>query len=242
MGARPTRVKSPQIPRKWLCLELPLTDYREAWDFQHSLLDARKNKILDTDIVLVLEHPPVFTLGRRGGLDHLMVSQAFLEESGIEVVPVERGGDITFHGPGQLVVYPIVNLKEARLRLVDYVFYLEEVMIRTAAEWGIPAERNPMNRGVWVGNRKLGSIGIAVRRGICYHGFAFNANLSLRPFGWIQPCGLHGISMTSLAAELSQEVGMHRVRQAAKRHMEKIFGVELAETTLRDLQGLLPGP
>jgi len=167
-----------------------------------------------------------------------MVSQAFLEESGIEVVPVERGGDITFHGPGQLVVYPIVNLKEARLRLVDYVFYLEEVMIRTAEEWGIHAERNAMNRGVWVGNRKLGSIGIAVRRGICYHGFAFNADLSLRPFGWIQPCGLHGISMTSLEEELSQEVGMDRVRQAAKGHLEKVFGVELAETTLEDLQGV----
>lgn len=238
MGARPTRVRSPQISRKWLCLELPLTNYREAWDLQHILLDARKEKILDTDIVLVLEHPPVFTLGRRGGLDHLMVSDAFLEESGIEVVPVERGGDITYHGPGQLVVYPIVKLKEARLRLVDYVYYLEEVMIRTAAEWGVNAERNPVNRGVWVGSRKLGSLGIAVRRGISYHGFAFNANPSLRPFSWIQPCGLHGVSMTSLSEELSQEISMDRVRGAAKGHMEKVFGVELAQITPGDLPGM----
>jgi lipoate-protein ligase B len=220
-------------------LELPPTDYREAWDLQRNLLDARKNKILDTDIVLILEHPPVFTLGRRGGLENLMVSRTVIEKSGIHVIQVERGGNITFHGPGQLVVYPIISLKGARLKLVDYVSLLEEVMIRTAAEWGVHAERNPINRGVWVGSRKLGSIGIAVRKGICFHGLAFNANLSLRPFAWIQPCGLQDISMTSLRHELSQEVSMDRVREAAKRHIKGVFGVELVMTDIAELQNVL---
>ena len=192
--------------------------------------------IIVKDIVLLLEHPRVFTLGRRGGLENLTVSGDFLEKAGVPVIHVERGGDITFHGPGQVVMYPILDLRDARLGVVDYVELLEEVMIRTASDWGIEAGRNPLNRGVWVGNNKLGSIGIAIRKGISFHGMAFNVNLSLEPFGWINPCGLQNIGITSMERELARKLSMDKVREAVKRHVETIFSVKLVKTELEKLK------
>lgn len=220
----------------WLCLELPATEYREAWDMQLRILDARKKRIISTDIILLLEHLPVFTLGRRGGLKNLIVSENFLKNQGIPIVHVERGGDITFHGPGQIVAYPIISLKEARLKVVEYVERLEEIMIRTVAAWGIKAERNLVHRGIWVGNNKLGSLGIAVRRGISFHGFALNVSLSLEPFDWINPCGIQGIGITSIACEISENVCLNQVRNILKQNIEAVFGVVLASTSLPELQ------
>ena len=214
-------------------------EYREAWDLQHSLVVARKDVVVDRDIVLFLEHLPVFTLGRRGVLDGLMVSESFLEKEGIPVIHVERGGDITFHGPGQLVVYPIIDLKALGLGVADYVTALEEVMIRTAADFEVKAERNPINRGVWVANNKLGSIGVAVRRGVAYHGLALNVNTSLTPFSWIHPCGLSDIGMTSLVRELSREVSMSQVRACARHNVEFVFGVQLVMKRLTELKALM---
>jgi len=225
-----------RLDKRWFCVNLPATGYREAWNLQGQLVTARKDKIIDTNVVLLLEHPPVFTLGRRGGLNNLTVSADFLEKAGIPVIQVERGGDITFHGPGQLVMYPVIDLNVARLRVIDYVENLEEVMIRAALDWGIKAERNPINRGVWVGNKKLGSIGVAIRRGICFHGMAFNVNLSLKPFGWINPCGLQDTGTTSMERELSCKVSMNQVRETVKRHLEAVFGVELVITNLKKLK------
>jgi len=224
---------------RWLSVDLPLVGYREAWDLQSDLVAARKDGMIATDVILLLEHPPVFTLGRRGGLDDLTVSMDFLEKAGIPVIQVERGGNITFHGPGQLVMYPIVDLRRARLKVVDYVQNLEEVMIRTAADWGIQAERNPINRGVWVGNRKLGSIGIAIRRGICFHGAAFNVNPLLRPFGWINPYGLQDTRVTSMEQELSDKVSANQVRDILKHHVEMVFGVDLVQMSPSELQSIL---
>jgi len=222
--------------KKWLLTELPVVDYGEARDLQLKLVAERKTGVIDTDIVLLLEHPPVFTLGRRGGIENLTVSREFLEKEGVSVIQVERGGDITFHGPGQIVAYPILNLNEIRLSVTDYVECLEEVMIRTAADWGVTAERNPINRGVWVGLKKLGSIGIAVRKGISFHGMALNANLSLTPFSWINPCGLEGVAVTSLERELEQKVSMEQVRRRVKHHIERVFGVVLVMTGLAELR------
>ena len=217
---------------QWLLIELPATEYTRAWDLQNNLVEARKDGVIDKDIILLLEHPPVFTLGRRGGLKNLTVSEDFLEKAGIPVIHVERGGDITFHGPGQIVMYPIIDLRAARLGVIDYVGLLEEVMIRTASDWGIEAERNPRNRGVWVGNNKLGSIGIAIRKGISFHGMAFNVNLSLEPFGWINPCGLQNIGITSMERELSRTVNIEKVREAVKRHVQTVFSIELVMSEL----------
>jgi lipoate-protein ligase B len=123
--------------------------------------------------------------------------------------------------------------------VTEFVERLEEVMIRTAAQWGVPARRDPRNRGVWVGNSKLGSIGIAVRRGITFHGFAFNVNVSLEPFTWINPCGLKGIGVTSLELELSRSLPLSDVRAAVKSSVESVFGVELAPADWPALQHLL---
>jgi lipoate-protein ligase B len=227
------------LEKRWLCIDIPAMGYGEAWNLQGRLVAARKDKTIDTDVILFLEHPPVFTLGNRGGLNNLTVSESFLEKAGIPVIQVERGGDITFHGPGQLVVYPIIDLRGARLTVVDYIENLEQVMIRAAADWGINAVRHPMNRGVWVGNNKLGSVGIAIRRGIAFHGMALNVNLSLRPFGWINPCGLQDTRMTSMERELSRKVLMNQVRQRVKYHLKAVFGVDLVMTGLWELQGHL---
>ena len=227
------------LEKRWLCIDVPAMGYGEAWNLQGRLVAARKDKTIDTDVILFLEHPPVFTLGNRGGLNNLTVSESFLEKAGIPVIQVERGGDITFHGPGQLVVYPIIDLRGARLTVVDYIENLEQVMIRAVADWGINAVRHPMNRGVWVGNNKLGSIGIAIRRGIAFHGMALNVNLSLRPFGWINPCGLQDTRMTSMEQELSRKVLMNQVRQSVKYHLKAVFGVDIVMTGLWELQGHL---
>ena len=230
------------LDNKWLCIELPSIEYMEAWKLQTDLVAARKDKIIDTNVILLLEHPPVFTLGRRGGLNNLTVSEDSLEKAGIPVIQVERGGNITFHEPGQLVMYPIFDLKFSGLRVVEYVENLEEVMIRSALDWGIKAERNPINRGIWVGNNKLGSVGIAIRRGICFHGIAFNVNCSLKPSGWINPCGLQGVGMTSMEREVSHKVSMNEVRDSVKRHVQAVFGVELVMTSLLELQEVLQKP
>lgn len=214
--------------RNWLCADLPLVGYEQARDLQVCIVAARKSGLFSSDILLLLEHEPVFTLGRRGGRDNLKVSETFLRQAGMTVVHVERGGDITFHGPGQLVGYPIIDLRAAGVSVTGYVECLEEVMIRTAAHFGVRAGRDPRNRGVWVGNSKLGSIGIAIRRGIAFHGFAFNVNLVMEPFSWINPCGLHGVGMTSLARELDGAVPMEEVREKMKGNIEDVFQVELS--------------
>ncbi|UCE33388.1 MAG: lipoyl(octanoyl) transferase LipB [Deltaproteobacteria bacterium] len=222
--------------RQCYSVDLPTVEYQEAWDLQRSLVAARKNGIMPRDIVLFLEHQPVFTLGRRGGLDNLAVPLDFLEKEGIPIIHVERGGDITFHGPGQLVVYPIIDLRAAGLGVADYVTALEEVMIRTAADFQVRAERNRKNRGVWVGNNKLGSIGVAIRRGVSFHGLALNVTTSLAPFSWIHPCGLSDIGMASLGHELSREVSMDQVRASARHNLESVFAVHLVIKSLAELK------
>jgi lipoate-protein ligase B len=218
---------SPAAPRVCYGVDLPQIDYRDAWGLQAGLVTARREGSLERDLFIFLEHPPVFTLGRRGGRENLVVPEALLEKSGIPVVQVERGGNITYHGPGQLVVYPIIDLQAAGLGVTDYVSALETVMIRLAADFGVSAQRDARNRGVWVGNNKLGSIGIAVRRGVSFHGLAFNANLALAPFGWINPCGLKDVGMTTLTCERGTPVSMTAVRQAAWRQIEAVFEVRL---------------
>lgn len=220
---------------KWLCVQIASMDYAEALDLQRRLVAARISGDLDKDIVLILEHPPVFTLGRRGGLENLKVPESFLKQSGIPVVQVERGGTITYHGPGQLVVYPIVRLRDLKMRVADYVERLEEIMIRTAADLGVQVERNAQNRGVWVKNRKLGSIGVAIRRGVSFHGLALNVDPSLTPFEWVHPCGLQGIRMTSIAKERACTVSMTQAREVLTRRIEDVFGVKLMMTDIENL-------
>ncbi|MGD2187916.1 MAG: lipoyl(octanoyl) transferase LipB [Desulfobacterales bacterium] len=223
----------------WLSIDFDRLDYRAAWKLQGSLIVARKERILQNDIVLFLEHPPVFTLGRRGGRECILVSEEFLEKAGVQVIQVERGGNITFHGPGQLVVYPIVDLQTAKIKVVDFVNGLEEVMLRTAANWGIAAERNTANRGIWVGPHKMGSIGIAVRRGISFHGLALNVHTDLTPFSWIQPCGLQNVAMTTMQNETVHPFSMQQVRAVLKKQFETVFGIKFVQREMVDFAPIL---
>ena len=224
-------------------LDFPLLEYRRAWDLQTRVLDARVNGLLQKDLILCLEHPPVFTLGRRGGLENLKVPQPFLESRGIEVIHVERGGDITYHGPGQLIIYPIVDLRSAGYKVVDFVHDLEEIMIRILSDWGIQGERNSLNRGVWIDRTKIGSLGIAVRQGISFHGLALNVSTALEPFGWVNPCGLAGVMVTSMKNFLGKEISMDEVRRQARIHVEQVLGIRLVSIGLNETLNLIsPSP
>ena len=221
------------------CLELSLTEYRAALDLQRNIALARQSGVIEKDVVLILEHPPVFTLGRRAGTENLKVSSSFLERKKIPVISVDRGGNITFHGPGQLVVYPIIDLTKAGLKVIDYVTGLEEIMLRTVSGWKIPAERNSANRGIWVAGRKLGSVGISVKRGISLHGCSLNVNLSLNPFKWINPCGLQNVGVTSMEAEFSQKISMSQVREVLAHHFESVFGFDLVRIDYKKMNHLI---
>jgi len=228
--------------RPCLLVDLPPMPYTEALALQHRLVAGRIDGRLDSDVVLMLEHAPVFTLGRRGGLEDLIVPRDRLTKAGIVVAAAERGGLITYHGPGQLVVYPILDLKTLGVGVRELVTALEQIMIDTAADFGIVADRDARNRGVWVGEKKLGSIGLAVRHGVSFHGLALNVDLDLTPFSWIHPCGLAGVAMTSLAAQGGIGVSMNTARRRLARHFASVLGCPLTLTALDTLKDLKTGP
>lgn len=181
--------------------DLGIRDYVPVLDLQTT---AREEMIQDPglgDRVFFVQHPAVYTLGKRGGRENLVVPERFLAEKGIEIVQTARGGNITFHGPGQAVLYPVINLERARIGVADFVHGLEEIMMRTALQFGVEARRDPQNHGLWVGKKKIGSVGISIKKGICIHGLALNVCPDLTPFTWINPCGLQNLSMTSLEQE-----------------------------------------
>ena len=154
-------------------------------------------------------------------------------------MPIERGGDITYHGPGQLVAYVIFDLRAAKLSVTDLVDGMEAVMVATAAHWGIEASGNTTYRGAWVGMRKLGSVGITIRRGVSFHGLALNVATDLEPFGWINPCGIQGCSMTSIAQLTEHEVSMTEARDQLKRQIVSIFGLSVQPIELKDVEAAL---
>ncbi len=226
--------------QSWSIVDLGRVPYEEAWALQTRLVEARADGSLPHEVILMLEHPPVFTLGKRGGRDNLLVPEEQLRRSGIALVQVERGGNITYHGPGQLVLYPIVHLPGLGIGVVDLVDRLEEVMIRTCAGWGVRAERNPLNRGAWVGLKKIGAIGIAVRRGVSFHGMALNVDPDLTPFAWIQPCGLQGVGVTSIAAEAAAPVDLAQVKREIRSHIEAVFQTGVAAVGRQELLRFRP--
>lgn len=181
--------------------DLGLRDYEQVLDIQTTARDALIRNSDLRDRVLFVQHPAVYTLGKRGGRENLVVSEQFLAERGIEIVQTARGGNITFHGPGQAVLYPIINLERARIGVADFVHGLEEIMMRTAFKFGVEAGRDPKNHGLWVGNKKIGSVGISIKKGVSIHGLALNVCPDLTPFTWINPCGLQNVAMTSLEQE-----------------------------------------
>lgn len=212
-------------------LDLPQTGYQQALDLQLAVVNAKTEGRLVADVIICVEHPRVFTLGRRGGRENLCVSDGFLDKQGVSVVPTDRGGNITYHGPGQLVVYPIINLHRRKLKVVEFVSGLEKAMIRTAGDWRIVAGTDPANRGVWLDGEKLGSVGITIRRGVSFHGLALNVNTDMTPFSWINPCGLNQVRMTSFERYLGHPVSMDKARQSMAAHLSGILDLKLAKLT-----------
>jgi lipoate-protein ligase B len=204
--------------RVWHAGRVP---YRQALVWQEHLLAGRLPDAPDD--LLLLEHPPVVTLGRGANRDHLLWSPAQLTSRGIELVATARGGDVTYHGPGQLVGYPLIDLNRCGRDLHLFLRRLEEVLIRTLAGFGLRAERCPGHTGVWIGRKKIASIGIAVRQWVTWHGFALNVAAQGEGFAAIVPCGLAGIEMTSVCDELGREVPLNEVAAPLIEHFATVF-------------------
>jgi lipoyl(octanoyl) transferase len=205
--------------------------YAEVLELQRDLRRRRIEGELDEDVLLLVEHPPVITLGRGTRASSLPIAPAELERRGVEVFEVERGGDVTFHGPGQLVGYPIVDLRGHRQDLHWYLRSLEDVLIQALGGLDIEAGRNPGLTGVWTAGRKIASIGIHVKQWVTLHGFALNVTTDLDPFDLIVPCGIRQVVMTSVAAELlrtDSEPLMTEVRGRVVGSFRDVFGPSVA--------------
>ena len=190
-----------------LVLDLGLRDYAEALSFQRDLAAARLAGRIAQDVLVLVEHPPVITLGRSSKAAHLLASPEALAARGVALHEVERGGDVTFHGPGQLVGYPIVDLTGHKQDLHWYLRQVEEVLIRAVAPFGIVAERIAGKTGIWTNGRKLASIGVHARQWVTWHGFALNVTTDLSYFDLMVPCGIADVEMTSVAAEMERRAG-----------------------------------
>ncbi len=211
--------------------DLGLVPYREAWELQKSIqadVITDKNREDTEEHLLLVEHPPVFTLGRHGHAENMLVSEDALAAKGIEFVRIERGGDITFHGPGQLVAYPIIDLQRHHLGVKDYVNMLEEAVIRTIAHYGITGERVEGATGVWIdkglpGERKICAIGVKCTRFVTMHGLALNINTVLHYFGAINPCGFIDKGVTSVRQETGKEADMQEAKELFAAHFRELL-------------------
>jgi lipoyl(octanoyl) transferase len=220
--------------KQGLQVDLGLIAYPEAYALQRRIVAARKADAIE-DVFLVCEHPHVITQGRNGKREHLLVSEHVLRQKGVEFYESSRGGDLTYHGPGQIVGYPIFNLSAIRRDVVWYVRMLEETMIRATAEFGIAATRLRGKTGIWVAHgrteEKLGAIGVHISRWVTSHGFAYNVSTDLRFFDLIVPCGIADRKATSLEKLLGHSVEESEVAARLAKYLGELFGLELRETS-----------
>jgi len=237
-------------------------DYKEAWDYQESLLNenTRKKSLVfsresvvssqDSELrtqnselstqhyLLFVEHPPVYTLGKSGNIENVLMSEEQLEENGIQFFRTNRGGDITFHGDQQIVGYPILDLEKFYTDIGKYLRNLEEVIIQTMADYGLKGERSTGETGVWLDpdipgrERKICAMGVRTSRWITMHGFAFNVNTDLSYFNNIIPCGIQNKQVTSLEKELGKKIDFEEAKERVKENFEKVFEVELVRYEL----------
>ena len=239
--------------QKVLFRDLGTMDYQAAWDYQEELLAKNveikslkwrnevdeHNVAIETDAqtthhLLLVEHPPVYTLGKSGKIEHVLISDEERKKNDLGFYKINRGGDITFHGPGQIVAYPILDLEKFYTDIGKYMRSLEEVIIKTLAEYGLKGDRSAGETGVWLDpgikgrERKICAIGIRCSRWITMHGLAFNVNTNLDYFNNIIPCGIVNKQVTSLKRELNKEMDIEEVKEKVKRNFEKVFDVELS--------------
>lgn len=209
-----------------LFCRLGTVDYAEAHRLQKELQSKRiAGEIGDT--VLLLEHPPVLTMGRSAKKQHVLAPREVLEARGISVHEVGRGGDVTYHGPGQLVAYPIIDLKPDRKDVRKYVSSLEEAMIRSCADFGLNARRVQGLNGAWIGERKVGAVGVRISRWVTMHGLALNVNSDLNHFEMIVPCGIEDRGVTSLSAELGRRVQVTELIEPLAGHFAELYDAEI---------------
>jgi lipoyl(octanoyl) transferase len=226
--------------------DLGFMGYQEAWDFQEKLLrqnvdiktryhsaQEKQKKNSTTNYLLFVEHPPVYTLGKTGHEENVLLGEEEMQDRGILFVRTNRGGDITFHGPEQIVGYPILDLEKFGTDIGKYLRNLEEIIIRTLTSYGIEGERSSGETGVWLDagtpgkERKIAAFGVRCSRWITMHGFAFNVNTDLQYFDGIVPCGIKNKRVTSLAQELGRQIDLQEVKEKLKAHFEEIFNAEL---------------
>lgn len=220
------------------CVDLGRLAYRPALSLQHRVVAARQAGRLP-DVLLLVEHDPVITLGQRGKAEHILASAEALAQAGIEVQRVDRGGDVTYHGPGQLVGYPIFHLQERGLGAADYMHRLEEVLIAVLADFGLSGRRREGLIGVWLGHDKVAALGARIARGVSYHGFALNISTNLSHFGLIIPCGITQGGVTSMEKALSTPVAWPQVQAAVQEHIAHLFRTRLQALALEELERLL---
>jgi len=217
-------------------IDLGLIGYAEACALQKRVVAARKAEAIE-DVLLLCEHPHVITQGRNGKREHLLASEHVLRQKGMEYYETSRGGDITYHGPGQIVGYPILNLGAIRRDVVWYVRTLEEAMIRATSEFGITAERVAGKTGIWVraGNteEKLAAIGVHISRWVTSHGFAYNVSTDLRNFDLIVPCGIAECKATSLEKLLRRSVEEKEVSPRIAKHLGELLGLVMKEASVK---------
>lgn len=229
------------MSRKVKFQDLGCQDYKKTWDYQESLfaeivaqkmLKRDDSKVETDNYFLFVEHPHVYTLGKSGDLSNLLLSEKQLEEKGATFYKINRGGDITYHGPGQIVGYPILDLENFFTDIHKYLRLLEEVIIQTLAEYGIASERSEGETGVWIGVgtpfvRKICAMGVRASRWVTMHGFALNVNADLGYFDHIIPCGIKGKAVTSLHVELGRSVDEEEVKKKILKHFNDLFNTDL---------------
>jgi lipoyl(octanoyl) transferase len=233
-----------QLQRECWIVDAGLIRYTTSLELQHRLVEARKTGAVP-DVLLFCEHPHVITLGRNGKLEHLRAGNHLLDQMNVEFQPTDRGGDITYHGPGQMVGYPILDLTSHRRDVRWYVQQLEEVMIRATADFGVSARRAEGRHGIWIeaarGEEKLAALGVHLSRWITSHGFAYNVSTDLRYFDLIVPCGIADRRATSLERILQRAVRSEEVRDRLAFHFGKVFERKMVSVTSRRLEEAMTG-
>lgn len=214
--------------RKLVYCDLGLFDYKDAWDLQKSIHQQRVENKID-DVLFLLEHPHTYTLGKVADKKNLVGDEKYLTENKILVYDIDRGGDITYHGPGQIVGYPIISLTNWKMDTHKYLRAIEEVIIKVCSEYGLNCSRVDKYTGVWIEDRKICAIGIKVSRWTTMHGFAFNVNTDLKLFNGIIPCGISDKDVTSLSKELNKEISLKEVKEKIIHHFMNEFQYQQIE-------------
>jgi len=223
------------MTRKGYCLQLGTEEYNQIFRLQQSLNQARREgKIPDT--IIFLEHHPCYTIGREGGLEHILASDEVLEQEGIKIYETDRGGNITYHGPGQLICYPIIDLNDYERDVHVYARRMEELLIRTLGAFAINAGRREGFPGVWVGAVKIAAMGIGVNRWVTMHGVSLNICPDMKRFGLIIPCGIADSGVTSMEKLLNYPVDVSTVRQEMRRQFCRIFKIQLEDIHLEEIE------